>query len=45
MVKVKKDNITKEISENLLPDYERLGWKVVKSEDKEKKPLNDILSK
>lgn len=44
MVKVKKDNITKEISENLLPDYERLGWKVVNTENK-KTPINDILSK
>lgn len=43
MVKVIKDSIVKEISENLLPDYERLGWRVYVKE--EKKPIVSNLDK
>jgi hypothetical protein len=38
MVKVKKDNVEKTVSENVLSDYLRLGWELVK-ETKESKTL------
>ena len=38
MVKIRKDNIVKEIQENILPEYLRLGWEVIKDEIKEIKP-------
>lgn len=40
MVKIKKDNIVKEIQNNVLDDYLRLGWEVVKNEIKFDKPKN-----
>ena len=36
MVKMKKDNIVKEISDNLISDYEKLGWEIVKEPKIEK---------
>ena len=41
MVKMQLEKVTKEIQENLVPDYERLGWKIVKKpEKKEDKGFN-----
>lgn len=37
MVKMQKGKVTKEIQKNLISDYERLGWKIIK--DLEKKEI------
>lgn len=34
MVKMQLGKVVKEIQENLIPDYERLGWKIVKTTEK-----------
>lgn len=36
MVKMQLGKVTKEVQENLIPDYERLGWKIVKEKKEEK---------
>lgn len=40
MIKIRKDNIIKEVQENILPEYLRLGWEVVKNEVQEIKSKN-----
>lgn len=34
MVKMQLGKVTKEVQENLISDYERLGWKIVKEVEK-----------
>lgn len=34
MVKMQLGKVTKEIQKNLVSDYERLGWKIVKTPEK-----------
>ena len=36
-MKMKKDTVIKEIPENLISDYEKMGWVVVKDEPKNEK--------
>ena len=43
IMKLIKDNIVKEIPENLVPTYVSMGWKEVKSE-KPVEEINEILA-
>lgn len=42
MTKVQKDKVVKEVQDNVLSDYLRLGW--VKVEDKNNKPKENSFS-